>query len=51
MEALLKARIEISSITAEIELLAAVTRDIPPAADKVYKFREQLLVYSESKKE
>ena len=39
-----------NSIVAERRVLAALTRDIPPAADRTYKFGEEVLVYSEREK-
>ncbi len=44
------AQAEMNSIVAERRVLAALTRDIPPAADRTYKIGEDVLVYSEKDK-
>ena len=44
------AQAEMNSIVAERRVLAALTRDIPPAADRTYKIGEEVLIYSEKEK-
>ena len=39
-----------NSIDAERSVLAALTRDIPPAADRNYKLGDEVLVHSEKEK-
>ena len=51
IEALIKAHMETNSIVAERRFLAALTRNIPPAGKYTYTLGEEVLVYSESKKE
>lgn len=51
MEALKTAQAEMNSIVAERRVVEALTRNIPPAADRVYKLGEEVLVYSEAKRE
>ena len=50
MEALSKAQMEMNSIVAERRVLAALTRNIPPAGKYTYILGEEVLVYSESNK-
>lgn len=50
MEILPAAQAEMISIVAERKIMTALTRDIPPAADRVYKTGEEILVYSENEK-
>ena len=50
MEIIKSAQAEMNSIVAERRVLAALTRDIPPAADRNYKLGEEVLVYSEKEK-
>ena len=40
-----------NSSIAERRIMTALTRDIPPAADRTYKLGEEVLVYNEYKKE
>ena len=40
-----------NTIIAERKVLAALTRDNPPAADRVYNLGEEVLVYSEKEKD
>ena len=50
MDMIKKAQAEMNTIVAERRVLAALTRDIPPAADRTYKLGEEVLVYSELNK-
>ena len=45
-----KAQAERNSILGERRVLEALTRNIPPAADRTYKLGEEVLVYSEKDK-
>lgn len=40
-----------NTIIAEQKLLAAFSRNIPPAADQTYKLRDQALAYNRNKKQ
>ena len=51
MELIKKAQAEMNNIIAERRVLAALTRDIPPAADRTYQLGEEVLVWSEEKKQ
>ncbi len=51
LEMIKTAQAEMNSIVAERRVLAAVTRDVPPATDRTYKLGEDVLVYSEKEKE
>ena len=44
------AQAEMNSIVAERKVLSALTRNIPPAADRVFKLGEEVLVYHEQNK-
>ena len=50
MNAIKTAQAEMNSIIAERGVLAALTRDIPPAADRTDKIGEEVLVFSEKDK-
>ena len=50
MEIIKIAKAEMNSIIAERHVLAAINTKIPAAADRTYKFGEELLVYSEKDK-
>lgn len=50
MEILASSQAEMNAIIAEQKIRAALTRNITPAADRVHKFGEEVLVYSEKEK-
>ncbi len=51
MEAIKLAQAEMNSIIAERRVLAALTKKIPPAADRQYNLGEEVLIYDEKVKE
>lgn len=50
MEILPKSQKEMNSIIAERRILAALTRNVRPASDRVYRLGDEFLVFSEKKK-
>lgn len=50
MDILAASQAEFNAIFAERKKMTALTRDIPPAADRFYKLEEEVLAYSEKEK-
>lgn len=50
MKASKSAQLEMNSITSERSAQGALTRNIHPAADLVYKLGEEVTIYSKQKK-
>ena len=50
MEILVRAQMEMNAIVAERRIMAPLTKDIPPAADRVCELGEEVLVFAEKEK-